>query len=80
MAINICCLRCKNTYSIGVQTVKIHGPLLKTTCPLCKQETTQNFSAFLRDQMHVDKENKLTHAVNMISLGRAISKAINERE
>jgi uncharacterized protein YbbK (DUF523 family) len=72
------CTKCNSHYLCGPQTMRIHGPVVKTKCPLCGSEDVENFSAFLVGQ--TGNSGKFRKAVSMIKLGRIISGVLNERK
>ena len=79
MQVEIRCLSCKGVYVCRQGNTKIFGPIIDTTCPLCGNFVSKNYSAFVRDQTD-DIEENFAQAGAMIRLAQAISKIISNEE
>ena len=84
MQIKVRCLSCGKTYICHQGNTKIFGPIIDTTCPMCRNKTSKNYSAFLEAQTenimvgHYAKHNEKARI--MITLAQAISKVISNEE
>jgi len=77
MALEIECLYCGRPYKCNNYTTKIVGPIIETTCPICKMEIKKNMSAFLDVIIGGDECVFVPKAMAMIRLSREIGRLVN---
>lgn len=77
MSLKIHCLFCDSPYICDNSTTRLVGPVIETTCPVCKKELKKNFSSFLDEHIGGEECVFFPKIIMMIKLGRAIESTIN---
>jgi len=76
--ITVKCLRCGKRHGLSAYSARISGPIIKVTCPFCKQETMRNLGKFVEKQIRYPQNlGRFELFEAMTSLAREMVKELN---